>query len=250
MNAPQTSVDPSEVAHYTRLADTWWDLKGPFWPLHRLNTLRTDYICNTLCDAHERSDNARRPLEGLQILDVGCGGGILSEAMANLGATVHGIDIVERNIIVAEHHANRVALPICYELTTAEEIATRGVQYDAVLNMEVVEHVADLPAFMRACATLVKPSGVMVVATINRTLLSYLFAIIGAEYILRWLPRGTHQWRRFPKPIELENLLGDQNFHITARTGVAINPFTRRFRLSRSMAVNYMLVALRSSNSG
>ena len=245
-SAPHTSVDPNEVAYYARLADTWWDLSGPFWPLHRLNALRTDYICDAICEAYDRDPGAQRSLEGLTILDVGCGGGILSEAMAHRGATVHGIDVVERNIVIAEQHAKRGSLPVRYELVTAEALATHGVQYDAVLNMEVVEHVADLPAFMHACAALVKPSGMMVIATINRTVLAYLFAIIGAEYVLRWLPRGTHRWRQFPKPRELEALLHRDSLRVTARTGVKVNPFTRRFALTRNSAVNYMLVARRS----
>ncbi len=247
MSLSQASVDPVEVEYYSKLADTWWDSKGPFWPLHKLNALRSDYIRGVLCDAFDRNPDARRPLEGITILDVGCGGGILSEAMAKLGAVVHGIDVVERNIVVAEHHAGDSGLPVRYELVTAETLASRGARYDAVLNMEVVEHVADLRGFMRACCALVKPSGLMFVATINRTLLSFVFAIVGAEYVLRWLPRGTHRWHQFPKPRELEAFLADGGFQIKARTGVKVNPLTRRFSLTRNMAVNYMLVAQSSA---
>ncbi len=196
MNLQHASVDPEEVAYYSRLADTWWDTAGPFWPLHRLNALRSDYIRRVLCEAFDRDAGAPQPLEGLTLLDVGCGGGILSEAMAKLGASVDGIDVVERNIVVAEHHAEGAGLPLRYELVTAEALAERGARYDAVLNMEVVEHVADLPGFMQACCALVKPAGLMFIATINRTLLSYAFAIVGAEYVLRWLPRGTHHRRQ------------------------------------------------------
>ena len=188
------------------------------------------------------------PLAGITLLDVGCGGGILSETMAKLGANVDGIDVVERNIAVARRHADGSGLPLRYERITAEALVARGSRYDAVLNMEVVEHVADLPGFMHACSALVKPSGLMFLATINRTLLSYLFAIVGAEYVLRWLPRGTHRWRQFPKPRELEELLARDNFRITARTGVRVNPLTHRFSLTPHMTVNYMLVAQRADS--
>ncbi len=168
--------------------------------------------------------------------------------MAKLGASVDGIDVVERNIVVAEHHAEGAGLPLRYELVTAEALAERGARYDAVLNMEVVEHVADLPGFMQACCALVKPAGLMFIATINRTLLSYAFAIVGAEYVLRWLPRGTHRWRQFPTPSELEELLLRDDFRVTARTGVRVNPLNRHFSLTPNMAVNYMLVAQRASD--
>ena len=248
-NAAPSSVDPEEVEYYTRLAGTWWDQSGPFWPLHRLNALRSEYIRAELCRVFERDARAADPLRGLEILDIGCGGGILSETMARLGANVHGVDVVERNIEVAKHHVRDANLPVCYEQTSAEALAARGARYDVVLNMEVVEHVANLPGFMHACAALVKPEGLMVVATINRTPLSFLFAIVGAEYILRWLPRGTHRWSQFPTPIELAQLLNDDGFSVTARTGVKVNPFTRRFTLNRRLNVNYMLVARPNSSS-
>ncbi len=237
------SVDPQEVARYQALADTWWDRRGPFWPLHRLNELRVDYIRKVLCRLLHLDLSAERPLSGLHILDIGCGGGILSEAMARLGAKVHGIDVVEKNITVARLHAQQSGLDVRYNTHTAESLALQGVHYDVVLNMEVVDHVAHLPGFLQACNHLVRPGGIQVIATINRNPLSWLVAIVGAEYLLGWLPRGTHQWRRFPKPRELRRLLARDRLQIVAQTGVKVNPFTRRMALTRFMGVNYMLVA-------
>ena len=242
-----SSVDPSEVAYYERLAHTWWYDKGPFWPLHRLNALRVGYIQEQLCSHLDRDQHADTPLSGVQMLDIGCGGGLLSEAMARLGARVQGIDVAAKNITVARLHAESSGMDIDYQLITAEDLAEQGAQFDVVLNLEVVEHVADLPGFLRASCHLVRPGGILFVATINRTLVSWLFAIVGAEYILGWLPKGTHQWQRFPKPEELETLLAEQEFQIRAAKGVRVNPFTRRFSLSRYLGVNYMLV---TENSG
>ncbi len=241
------TVDPREVAFYHSLADTWWDRTGPFWPLHRLNELRTRYIRDALCAEFGRDQTALRPLTGLRILDVGCGGGILSESMARLGATVMGIDVVDKNIAVAKLHAGQEGLDIRYELKTAETLSAAGAQFDVVLNMEVVEHVADLAAFMRACNRLSRPGGIMVVATINRTWLSWLTAIVGAEYMLRWLPRGTHRWRDFRKPEEIERLWAADGIRLRTASGVAVNPLTRAFKTTASLAVNYMLVGVRAS---
>lgn len=249
-SASDNTVDPREVAYYARLAESWWDTSGPFWPLHRLNALRVTYIRDALCRAFSLDPSSSTPLRGLNILDVGCGGGILSEAIAGLGATVHGIDVVERNVLVAQHHSRLANLPVRYELATAEGLVERGARYDAVLNMEVVEHVADLSAFMHSCCALVNPSGVMILATINRTLRSFLFAIVGAEYVLRWLPRGTHQWRRFPTPAEIELLFERDCFRVVERRGVRVNPFNRHFSLSTDLGVNYMLVARQKDGDG
>ena len=239
------TINPDEVAFYTRLASSWWDDTGPFWPLHRLNRLRVDYIAAFLCDHFERDASAERPLEGLRIVDVGCGGGILSESMARLGASVTGIDVVEKNIAVASLHAGQSGLSVDYRAVTARALADASERFDVVLNMEVVEHVADLDAFMRDCAALTDDNGAMVVATINRTPRSWLFAIVGAEYILRWLPRGTHRWGDFRKPGEIEALLSEQGLETTGRTGVFVNPLTRRFKLTGDLGVNYMLTAVR-----
>lgn len=241
----KTSVDPQEVAHYTALADTWWDPTGPFWPLHRLNELRVIYIKDKLCQLFARNPHSQWPLAGLHVLDIGCGGGILSESMARLGAYVHGIDVVERNILIARHHSRQGELSIRYETITAETLAQQAIDYDVVLNMEVVEHVANLPGFMQACTQLVKPGGVLFVATINRTPLAWLTAIIGAEYILRWLPKGTHRWDRLRRPEELEALIDQGGLHVIERQGVRVNPLTRRMALTSFLGVNYMLVAVK-----
>jgi 2-polyprenyl-6-hydroxyphenyl methylase/3-demethylubiquinone-9 3-methyltransferase len=246
---PAKSVDPDEVAYYERLAQTWWDASGPFWPLHRLNRLRVVYLRQFLAEYFQRDASLPQPLAGINVLDVGCGGGILSEAMARFGAKVTGIDVVERNIAVARRHSQHTELGIEYRLISAEALLAEPQRYDVVLNMEVVEHVADLPGFMQACCELVAPNGVMAIATINRTWLSWLFAIVGAEYILRWLPKGTHQWRRFPKPEELMALLAGNDMNVLARTGVRVNPFTRGFHLTSLMVVNYMLMASRKQES-
>ncbi len=239
------NTDAAELARYSALADMWWSTTGPFWPLHRLNALRIDYIRDTLCARYNRSADDPQPLRGLTVLDVGCGGGILSESVARLGATVHGIDVVERNIATALIHAEQSNLDIRYELCSVDALAARGARYDVVLNMEVVEHVPDPAAFMRTCASVVTDEGCMFVATINRTLRAYLFAILGAEYVLRWLPRGTHQWRRFCKPDEIEAELTACGLAVAERSGVRVDPFTRKFSRTHNLAVNYMLFAER-----
>lgn len=241
------TIDPDEVAFYSQLANQWWDENGKFWPLHLLNKLRTDYLKTAICRHFDRLSTGEKPLTGLRILDIGCGGGILSESMANLGASVHGIDVVERNIKIASQHASQSKLAIQYEYADLEEIVKRPYRYDVVLNMEVVEHVADLPLFVSLCTQLVESDGVLYVATINRNPVSWLFAIVGAEYILRWLPKGTHSWQKFVTPAELEGMLALNNMRVNASTGVRVNPFNRQFSLSSNHAVNYMLSAIPSS---
>lgn len=239
-----SSVDPREVEYYSRLADQWWDANGAFWPLHRLNKLRSAFIVREL-SRHFSRGSADKPLRGLNVLDIGCGGGILSEAIARQGAHVHGIDVVEHNVAVAQHRAARNDLSVRYNHITAERLAATGCSYDVVLNMEVVEHVTDVPGFMAASARMVRRDGVMFVSTINRTPASWLAAIVGAEYVLRWLPRGTHRWNQFLKPEEVEGLLTNEGLTIARRVGVAVNPFNRRFSLSRFTPVNYMVMAVR-----
>jgi 2-polyprenyl-6-hydroxyphenyl methylase/3-demethylubiquinone-9 3-methyltransferase len=246
MTQTASTIDPREVEFYSRLAATWWNTDGPFWPLHRLNTLRAAFLRERLCELFGRDSARDQPLEGLRILDIGCGGGILSESIAQTGASVLGIDVVDKNIHIARRHAAEIGLDVRYQLTSAEELAATGAEFDVVLNMEVVEHVANLSVFMDAAGRMVRPGGVMAVATINRTLRSWLFAIVGAEYVLRWLPRGTHQWRRFPTPSEIADLMAARGLAVVELRGVRINPLTRGFSLSRSTAVNYMTLATRA----
>lgn len=238
------SLDPQEAAYYERLAELWWDPQGPFWPLHGLNRFRVGYIRDRLVE-HFGREQGERPLEGLQVVDIGCGGGILSESMAALGAEVLGIDPVARNIAVAGRHAEGSGLPVRYAATGAEALAASGERFDVVLNMEVVEHVAGLGGFMAACCALVRPGGAMFVATINRTPLAGITAIFGAEYVLRWLPKGTHQYRKLRRPAEVEACLRDGGLRVAHRTGVAVSPLSRRFRYTRSLPVNYMTMAVR-----
>ena len=238
------SLDPGELARYERLASAWWDPEGPFWPLHGLNAFRVEYLREQL-RTHFRLSDSDRLLRGLRVLDIGCGGGILSESMARLGASVTGIDPVARNIAIASDHAAAEGLAIDYRCETVESQDPAVGGYDVVLNMEVVEHVDGLAAFLDHCARLVRPGGMMFVATINRTPLAGLTAIFAAEYILRWLPRGTHQYRKLRRPREVAGPLTAAGLEPVHWTGVAVSPFTRRFRYTRSLAVNYMLTAVR-----
>ena len=207
MQAHPSTVDPAEVAKFEAMAAEWWDPNGKFKPLHMLNPCRLDYIVSQIAGEFDRDMTASRPFEGLRLLDIGCGGGLLSEPMARLGADVVGADAAERNIPVARIHAEQTGLNIDYRHTTAEALADAGEQFDAVLNMEVVEHVADPLAYLTACQQLLRPGGLHVCSTINRNAKSYAMAIFGAEVVMRWLPRGTHEWSKFITPEELYDLL-------------------------------------------
>jgi len=239
LSAP--SIDPEEIAYFERLAHRWWDTEGPFWPLHRLNAFRVEYLRHWLCAALGRDPGCERPFADLRILDIGCGGGILSESMARLGAEVTGIDITEKNLQVARIHAEWSSLAIDYRLVSVEQLAKEGVAFDIVLNMEVIEHVEHLPAFLTECAHLVRPGGLMVISTINRTLAAWFMAILGAEFILRWLPRGTHHYHKLVRPDEIAQGLGP-GYRLVHETGVRVNPFRRTFGPTRWMGVNYMMV--------
>lgn len=247
-NAPLSTIDFEEHARFDRIARLWWDETGPFWPLHRMNQLRVDFILQAVKKSFpEKIGEDSRPLQGIRILDIGCGGGILSEAMARLGAAVTGIDMVERNIAVAKSHAQSSGLSIDYRVGALEGLQGKIEPFDVVLNMEVIEHVKEVPFFMKMASELVRPQGLMFVATLNRTLRSFIAAIVGAEYVLRWLPRGTHQWRKFVRPSELEQMLHQNGFNKIEGTGVTLNPWTRSFRQIHSLAVNYLIVARKIS---
>jgi 2-polyprenyl-6-hydroxyphenyl methylase/3-demethylubiquinone-9 3-methyltransferase len=237
------TVDPEEVARFSAMAARWWDADGPMRPLHRLNPLRLAWIRDRLCARFGREANAPKPLAGLTILDVGCGAGLLTEPLTRMGATVTGIDPSEENIAVAGHHAAAAGLAIDYRATTAEALAADGATFDAVMILEVVEHVADVAAFVATCGALVPPGGLMVASTINRTMKAYLLAIVGAEYVLRWLPRGTHNYEKLVTPDELRAAFRDAGLHPTEETGVMYVPIADHFRLTGDMDVNYMMAA-------
>jgi 2-polyprenyl-6-hydroxyphenyl methylase/3-demethylubiquinone-9 3-methyltransferase len=241
-NAART-LDRDEVARFARLSGQWWDERGPFRPLHRINPLRLTYIRDQLCRKLGRDAKGPASLAGLCVLDIGCGGGLVCEPLARLGAEVTGIDPAAENIEAAKVHASAAGLHIAYEAATAEELAGRGQSYDAVLLLEVVEHVPDVPAFIKTVAPLVKPGGVMILSTLNRTLKAYALAIVGAEYILRWLPVGTHRWEKFVTPNELEIAMEQGGLRVIDERGVIYNILGDRWQLSTDTDVNYMLAA-------
>ncbi len=246
MSETLNTVDPAEIAKFEAMADEWWDPKGKFKPLHMLNPCRLDYIISQIAAQHGIDASGMRPFAGMRILDVGCGGGLLCEPMTRLGADVIGIDAAERNIPVARVHAEAMGLDIDYRHTTAEALAEAGESFDAVLNMEVVEHVADPQGYLDACARLVRPGGIMVTSTINRNPKSYLFAIVGAEQVMRWLPRGTHEWSKFITPDELFTMLSRAGLEPVDRRGFVFNPLGWSWHLSeRDLSVNYVTAAIR-----
>jgi 2-polyprenyl-6-hydroxyphenyl methylase/3-demethylubiquinone-9 3-methyltransferase len=237
------SVDPAEVARFERMAARWWDADGPMRALHRLNPVRLAYIRDAACRTFARDPRAPFPLSGLTVLDVGCGGGILSEPLARLGATVTGLDPAAANIAVAKLHAERAGLSIDYRGETVEEVVGWGERFDLVLAMEVVEHVPDVEAFIASCCAAVKPAGLLAASTINRTLRAFALAIVGAEYVLGWLPRGTHEWDKFVTPDELEAAIEDAGLRVSDVSGVVYNPLRDAWTLSRDTSVNYMALA-------
>jgi len=242
----RSTVDPAEVAKFEAMADAWWDETGKFKPLHMLNPCRLDYITRQIAGEFGRDLDAPAPFEGLRLLDIGCGGGLLCEPMARLGAMVVGADAAERNIPVARLHAERSGLEIDYRHTTAEALAADGEQFDAVLNMEVVEHVADPAAYLAACSALLRSGGLHICSTINRNPKSYAMAIVGAEYVMRWLPKGTHEWSKFITPDELYDLLRGAGLDPVDRMGFVFNPVTWSWRLSdRDLSVNYVTASLK-----
>ena len=246
MQAAQSTIDPDEVAKFEAMAAEWWDPNGKFKPLHMLNPCRLDYITTQIAEEFDRNLNGKQPFEGLRILDIGCGGGLLSEPMARLGADVVGADAAGGNLPVARVHAEQSGLTIDYRHTTAEAMAADGEQFDAVLNMEVVEHVADPLTFLTACQQLLKPGGLHLCSTINRNAKSFAMAIIGAEYVMRWLPKGTHEWNKFITPEELYALLEKSGLNPVDKKGFVFNPIAWSWSLSaRDLSVNYVTTSLK-----
>jgi len=240
--ASGSTVDPAEIAKFSKLSQEWWDPKGKMAPLHKINPLRLGYIRDAACRKFDRNVRSLNCLAGLRILDIGCGAGLLCEPLSRLGAQVIGVDPSPSNIAAAKLHADRGHLSIDYRCTTIEQMDVRE-RFDIVLAMEVVEHVVDVGVFIKRCAAMLKPGGMMVVSTLNRNWKSFALAIVGAEYVLRWLPRGTHQWDKFVTPDELAKHLLDCRLAVTEETGVVYSPFADKWSLSSDLDVNYMVVA-------
>lgn len=246
------TASADEIARFAAIADAWWDPAGDFRPLHQLNPTRIAYTRDALARHYDRAPLAPRPLQGLRVLDVGCGGGLMAEPLTRLGAAVTGIDADAMGVGVAEAHARSVALDIRYRCCLPEDLVAEGLAgtFDAVVSMEVIEHVSDPDAFLDACATLLRSRGVLVLATLNRTLKSLALAKIGAEYILRWLPAGTHDWRKFVRPSELARGMRRAGLTLTDISGMSFNPLTGTWSLSRDLDVNYLVSAVKSGASG
>ena len=242
MSAAASSIDPAEVERFSRIAEEWWDPKGKFAPLHRFNPVRLAFIREQALAQFGRDPRARRPFEGLALLDIGCGGGLLSEPMTRLGFAVTGVDASARNIGTASAHAAAQGLEIDYRASTAEALLAQGAgPFDLILNMEVIEHVADPAAYLQSCARLMAPGGLMIVATLNRTLKALVLAKLGAEYVLRWLPIGTHDWNKFLKPGELRGFLTHEPVRVEGPFGVSFDPLSGRWSQSGDCDVNYMM---------
>lgn len=238
------SVDPDEMASFTRMAEDWWNPNGMFKPLHIMNGARLGFIKETICAHFDKDMNAEAPLKGLRILDIGCGGGLLCEPLTRLGASVTGVDALEKTLKTAKTHAEQMNLSIDYRHGTIEQMVKAGeAPFDAVLNMEVIEHVANPPQFMKDCAAMVSQDGLMICSTINRTMKAFLFAIVGAEYVLRWLPRGTHQYAKLVKPSEIQHWLSDAGLTPRPSIGMSLNPLTSQWKFSKDLSINYVTVA-------
>ncbi len=247
-SAPPPSVDPEEVKKFSRLAAEWWDPAGKFRPLHVFNPVRLAFIRDEAARHFHRDVAAPRPFDGLTLLDIGCGGGLLAEPMTRLGFRVTGVDASAANIKTAAVHAGEQGLDIDYRHGAAEALAAENARFDVILNMEVVEHVADAKGFLRACASMVAPGGMMIVATLNRTAKAWALAIVGAEYVLGWLPKGTHRHSKFVRPIEILDALAGTGLEVHPPVGVSFNPLAGRWRLSTDTDVNYMLVSERNAS--
>ena len=240
-----STVNKDEIEKFSKLADEWWDINGKFKPLHMFNPIRIEYILDIATANFKIDKNKKNPLKNLKILDIGCGGGLISEPMTRLGADITAIDASSKNINIAKAHAKKNNLSITYLNTEPESLRSKN-KFDIILNLEVVEHVENLDLYLKSCFDLLKPKGIMFTATLNRTLTSYIKAIVGAEYVLRWLPIGTHDWNKFIKPEELEKKLSDLNFSITNLTGLSFSPLFQEWKRTKDLSVNYILVALKN----
>lgn len=247
-NQAHSTVDPAEVAHFAKMADTWWDPNGPFKPLHALNPTRISYITRALSQHFGKNADDHDAIKGLSGLDIGCGGGLICEPLSQKGAEMTGVDATEKNIKVASAHAAEVGANVQYRHTTAEALVEEGLKFDFIINMEVLEHVSDINLFLDACHKLLKPNGVMLFSTLNRTAKSYLTAIVGAEYILKWLPKGTHHWQKFIKPSELHSALTHNGFCVDDLKGMSFNPLNNSWSLSSDLSINYLGTATPQKN--
>ena len=232
------TINKKEIEKFSKIAEEWWDPEGKFKPLHKFNPIRISYIKENIINSF-KLNNKEKPLNNVEILDIGCGGGLLSEPMSRLGAKVSGIDASEKNISIAKLHAKKSNLDINYICTSPENFKTKS-QFDVILNMEIVEHVEDVDFFLKSCSKLLKKNGIMFVATINKTLKSYVFAIVGAEYVLRWLPIGTHEWEKFVKPEDLKKILMKYDLSLNKLEGMNFNIIKDEWSISRDLSVNYI----------
>ena len=237
-----STINKDEIEKFSKLADEWWDINGKFKPLHMFNPIRIEYILEIASEHFKIDKNQKTPLKNLKILDIGCGGGLISEPMTRLGADITAIDASSKNINIAKAHARKNDLNITYLNSVPESLNSQN-KFDIILNLEVVEHVENLDLYLESCFKLLKPKGIMFTATLNRTLTSYVKAIVGAEYFLRWLPIGTHDWNKFIKPEELEKKIIDLNFSTVNLTGLSFNPFFQEWKKTKNLSVNYILVA-------
>jgi 2-polyprenyl-6-hydroxyphenyl methylase/3-demethylubiquinone-9 3-methyltransferase len=242
------TIDHGEVARFAKLADDWWDAKGPFAPLHKIGPTRLTHLRDQLCGHFGRDPKAPPSLDRISVLDIGCGGGLVAEPLARLGANVTAIDPAPETIEAAKTHAKGSGLEIAYQAVTAEELAGEGKSFNAVLLLEVVEHVPDVPAFLKRLSPLVKPGGIMILSTLNRTLKAYALAIVGAEYILRWMPVGTHQWDRFVRPEELKTALSGAGLQLAGTKGMVYSPMADEWSLSGDTDVNYFATATKAKS--
>jgi 2-polyprenyl-6-hydroxyphenyl methylase/3-demethylubiquinone-9 3-methyltransferase len=238
-----SSVNKKEIEKFSKMADEWWDPSGKFKPLHKFNPIRIQYIKENII-GNFKLKNKKKPLDKINILDIGCGGGLLSEPMTRLGANITGIDASSKNINIAKHHAKKNKLKINYICSSPEKLKIKK-KFDVILNMEIVEHVDDINFFINSCSKLLKKNGLMFVATLNKTLKSYMFAIIGAEYVLRWLPIGTHDWEKFVKPVDLKNILHKNNLKLEKLDGMNFNIIKDEWSVSSDTSINYIAKSIK-----